>query len=236
MRIMQITPGSFNTEEIKIRQEYAESLCSPGTRVTVVSIEGPASAKDDVTLGLMVPGILKRAEEAERDGYDAVVNGCFGDPGLEAAKTAVKIPVVGLGESTYHVACLLADRFGLVTLGKEWIPIFERRARVYGIANRITSIKTVDIPVTEFYQRRDELEVGFIELTKEHIREGAQLIIVACGGMLPAMGIGSAKRLSEKLNITIVDPTATALRIAELLVNLGIAQSPIAFPLAKAEY
>jgi len=231
MKIMQITPGSFNPEEIKMRQEYAESLCSPGTRVTVVNIEGPTSATDAVSLALMVPGVLKRVEEAEREGYDAIVNACFGDPGLEAAKTASKIPVVGLGESSYHIACLLADRIGLITLTQEWAPIFWRRAKVYGVADRITSIKTVDIPVIEFRQRRDELEARFIELAKEHISEGAQLIITACGGMFPILGSETVKRLKSGLGITIVDPTATALAVAEVLVNLGIAQSPIAFPL-----
>lgn len=233
MKIMSIAPGSYGFEEIKIRQDYVESLCSPGTEVTVVNIDGPPSPTDAVTLGLMVPGVLKRAQEAENQGYDAVVVACFGDPGLEAAKTAVKIPVVGQGESTYHVACLLADRFGLITLTQEWIPLFLRRAKVYGVADRITSIKTADIPVIEFRQRRDELETRFIELAKEHIGEGTQLIIVACGAMFPTLGVGSGKRLSEQLGITLVDPTATALRMAEVLVNLGIAHSPIAFPLAR---
>ena len=96
MRIMQITPGSFSPDEIKVRQEYAESLCAPGTRVTVVNIEGPPSATDDTTLALMVPGVLKRVSEAEKEGYDAAVNACFADPGLEAAKTAARIPVIGV--------------------------------------------------------------------------------------------------------------------------------------------
>lgn len=233
MKIMSIAPGSYNAEEIKVRQDYAESLCSPGTRVTVVNIEGPPSPTDAVTLALMTPGVLKRVEEAEREGYDAVVDACFGDPGLDAAKTVARIPVVGQGESTYHVACMLTDRFGLITLTQEWVPIFWRRAKVYGLADRITSIKAVDIPVIEFHQRRDELEVRFIELAKEHISDGAQLIIIACGAMLPTLGVGSGQRLSEELGITLVDPTATALRMAEVLVNLGIAQSPIAFPLAR---
>jgi allantoin racemase len=233
MRIMQISPGQFSPEEIKIRQEYAESLCSPGTIVTVVNLEGPISATDDVSLSLMVPGVLERVREAEEKGYDAAADACFGDPGLEAAKTAVKIPVVGFGESTYHTACLLADKWGLITLTREWVPIFWRRAKVYGVSDRIISIKTVDIPVLEFRSRRDELEKRFVELAKEHVKEGAQLIIAACGAMLPILGVGSRERLTEKLGIMIIDPTATALRVAEMLVGLGIAQSKIAFPLAQ---
>ena len=131
----------------------------------------------------------------------------------------------------YVVACLLADRWGLITLTPEFSPIFWRKAKAYGLADRITSIKTVNIPVLEFRQRRDELEARFIKLAKEHISEGAQLIVAACGAMFPILGTGSCQRLSEKLEITIMDPTAVALRMAEVLVNLGIAQSKIAFPL-----
>ena len=232
MKIMQITPGSFSPEEIEIRQHYAESLCSPGTNVTVVNIEGPASPTDAATLALMVPGVLKRVVQAEKEGFDAIVDACFGEPGLEAAKTAAKIPVIGLAESAYRIAGLLADKWGLITLTREWAPIFRRTAKVHGVDDRIISIKTVDIPVLEFVKRRDELKARFIQLAQEHISEGAQLLIAACGAMFPVLGAGSCKRLSEELDITIVDPTAAALRLAEVLVNLGIAQSKIAFPLA----
>jgi allantoin racemase len=97
MRIMVIAPGSMSPEEIKMRQDYAASLCS--SEIKVVAVEGPPSLTDDATLGLLVPGVIKRAEEANQEGYDAVVIHCFADIGIDGAKTVSNIPVVGAAES-----------------------------------------------------------------------------------------------------------------------------------------
>ena len=59
---------------------------------------------------------------------------------------------------------------------------------------------------------------------------GAELTLIGCTATLRAMGIGSARRLSGKLGITIIDPVGIALRIAEMLVRLNLSQSKAAFP------
>jgi allantoin racemase len=230
MKIMVIAPGSMSKEEIKMRQDYAQSLCS--SEIKVVDIEGPSSLTDECTLGLLVPGVIKRAEEANNNGYDAVVVHCFADIGVEGAKTVADIPVVGAAECSYRVASLLADRFGLITAREEYIPSFYRRARTLGVADRIASSRSINIPVLELRQRRDEVEARFIEQIKKAISEGAQIILVSCLAILPTLGKGSAKRLSEKLGIQIIDGTATALRVAEMLVNLNLRQSRLTFPRA----
>lgn len=230
MKIMVVAPGSFSPEEIKMRQDYAESLCS--SEIKVVGVEGPSSLTDDATLGLLVPGMIKRAEEATKQGYDAVVIHCFADIGLDGAKTVADIPVVGAAECVYHVASLLADKFGLITARDEYIPSFYRRARTLGVADRIVSAKSINIPILELRQRKDEVEALFTERIKEAIRDGAEIIIVGCLAILPTLGKGSARRLSEKLGIQVIDGTATALRVAEMLVNLGLKQSRLTFPRA----
>ena len=230
MKIMVIAPGSFSPEEIKMRQDYAESLCS--SEIKVVGVEGPSSLTDDATLGLLVPGIIKRAEQADKEGYDAAVIHCFADIGIDGAKTVAHIPVVGAAESVYRVASLLADKYGLITARDEYIPSFYRRARTLGIAERIVSAKSINIPILELRQRKGEVEARFTERIREAISDGAEVIIVGCLAILPTLGKGSAKRLSEKLGIQVIDGTATALRVAEMLVTLNLKQSRLAFPRA----
>lgn len=234
MKIMVVAPGSFSPEEIKMRQDYAASLCS--SEIHVVGVEGPPSLTDDATLGLLIPGMIKRAKEADQQGYDAAVIHCFADIGIEGAKTVANIPVVGAAESVYRVASLLADHFGLITAREEYIPSFFRRARTLGVAERIVSAKAINIPILELRQRRDEVEAKFIQRTKEAIRDGAEIILVGCLAILPTLGKGSAQRLSEKLGIQIMDGTATALRVAEMLVNLRLTQSRLTFPRGTERY
>jgi Asp/Glu/hydantoin racemase len=59
--------------------------------------------------------------DAERHGYDAFVIGHFQDPGLYELRSALSIPVIGVGEATLFAAAQLGRRLGLVTLD----PVFE---------------------------------------------------------------------------------------------------------------
>jgi allantoin racemase len=120
----------------------------------------------------------------------------------------------------------------LITARDEYIPSFYRRARALGVSDRIVSAKSINIPILELRQRKDEVEARFIEKIREAIRDGAEIIIVGCLAILPTLGKGSARRLSEKLGVQIIDGTATALRVAELLVNLNLSQSRLCFPRA----
>ena len=234
MRLTIVEPGSFSNEELGRRENYAKSVCSPRTDLQLVSTE-PSLAPNDPFI-LLVPSILERVKEAERDGYDAVVIDCFTDVGLEAAKTAVDLPIVGPCESSLHIACLLADKFGWVTPSEQGIPSCWRRAKLYGMASRITSIKAVDIPFLEYHNRKAELESKLISLIREMMNTGAQLALIGCTAIFPALGIDSAKQLSAKLGITIIDPIGVALNIAEVLVRLNLSQSKVAFPRARIGY
>ena len=140
------------------------------------------------------------------------------------------LSLVEENQKNYHIASLLADRFGLLSSTKEPIPVMIKEAKVYGVGDRILSIKALDIPVGEFQQRKDELEAIFVERGKELRKQGAQLIVPACLAILPALGSDSAERLSRKLGITVLNSNAIALRVAEMLANLKVTQSPLAFP------
>ncbi len=76
----------------------------------------------------------ERAIEAERRGYAAYVIGTSQDPGLEAARSLVSIPVVGYGQATFEFLRSQGLRFGVVG----FVPALEEPLRVnqqrYGCA------------------------------------------------------------------------------------------------------
>jgi Asp/Glu/hydantoin racemase len=45
------------------------------------------------------PFVVRAIVAAEKDGFDAVIVDCIDDPGVEAARAVVRIPVVGAGEA-----------------------------------------------------------------------------------------------------------------------------------------
>lgn len=73
---------------------------------------------------------------------DAVLIGCFGDPGLLALRDSSAVPVTGLAEASFIAAARLG-RFAIVTGGERWAPMLERLALVLGQAPALAGVHTV---------------------------------------------------------------------------------------------
>jgi len=231
MKIMVIVPGFAPPPElIQARERYYKPLCSPDTEVEVVPAEEGPAPSGPITEGLLVPGMLKRVEQAIKEGYDAIFMHCGCDTGLMDAKSLADIPVVGGLETGLYMASMLADRFGLITSTKGVAAGTARAVKNYGIADQIVSIEILDMPYNEYLQRRDEVESKFVELAKKQIDHGAQLIVPSELLILVALGPGSAKRLSQKLGVTVLDINAIDFKTAEMLASLKVSQSKLAFP------
>ena len=60
---------------------------------------GPVSIRTDEDVAAAAPHVVRTVAEAAREGFDVVIVDCTDDPGVEEARTAVTIPVVGAGEA-----------------------------------------------------------------------------------------------------------------------------------------
>lgn len=248
MKIVYVSPRSFTSTELKHTQDRLAPFVPPGVTVKFLDIKGPPSPPDFKSPTLVpdcwdlrgstfsAPLMVARAEEAEREGYDAVVMCCVWDPGLWAAKAAVRIPVIGETETMFRVASLLGDRWGVITGVSVMKSIVQKNIQCYGVADHVLSLKTIELdPIREFAKKPGELEARLIERAKEQISEGADLIIGDCGAFLPNLGIEGIKRVKENLGVPFLEPMTTALGMAQMLVNLGLSQSKIAYPLADRD-
>lgn len=77
------------------------------------------------------------------DGADAVLLGCFGDPGLDGLREIASVPVVGMADAACLAACLHGRRFSIVTGGERWGPMLEEFCAARGLRNRLASVRTV---------------------------------------------------------------------------------------------
>jgi Asp/Glu/hydantoin racemase len=76
-------------------------------------------------------------------GADAVLLGCFGDPGLDALREIASVPVVGLADASAEAALAIGKRFGVVTGGAAWKPMLEEFFGARGYAPKLASVRTV---------------------------------------------------------------------------------------------
>ena len=73
---------------------------------------------------------------------DAVLIGCFGDPGLLALRETSQAPVTGLAEAAFMEAASHGP-FAIVTGGQRWKPMLERLAHQLGYGHVLQGIHTV---------------------------------------------------------------------------------------------
>jgi allantoin racemase len=188
--------------------------------------KGPASIESEYDEVLAGPWIVEKAIWAEKNGCDAIIIDCMGDPALEAAREIANIPVIGPCQSSMAIASTISDRFTVVTVLKRLIPLFWRSARRYGCEAKIASVRSVEVPVLELDEKRDKVKAVLLAESKKALDEdGADAIILGCTGM-----VGMARELQEALKVPVVDPAIASLKLAEALVDMKLSHTKLVYP------
>jgi allantoin racemase len=127
----------------------ARAAAGPGTEVRAVSpTMGPVSIEGYYDEAFALPGMLDEVRRGEARGdVDAYVIACFDDPGVDAARTIARGPVIGIAEAAMHVATLLAGSFTIVTTTGRAVPALEHLARKYGFVERCRRVRACEFPV-----------------------------------------------------------------------------------------
>lgn len=93
------------------------------------------------------------------------------------------------------------------------------------MGSKLASVRTINIPVLELLDHDKAKEAILREAKKAVEEDGAHVIILGCAGMSPVI-----REIQHKLNIPVIDPGNTALKMAELLVSMNLSQSKKCFP------
>ncbi|PQO22137.1 hydrogenase expression protein HupH [Rhodobacteraceae bacterium WD3A24] len=160
---------------------------------------------------LAAPGVIDAALGAQEQGAGAVVIDCMLDPGLDAAREAVQIPVIGCGEAAMRDAAARGD-FSIVTVLQSQEPLFHTLAGRYGLAGRLASVRGIGVPVLALHDDPDAATAFTVReslVATEH--DGAKTVIFGCTGML-----GFAPRVQEALGVSarVIDPLPHAVAFA----------------------
>jgi allantoin racemase len=234
VKILYLVPGAMTrtnlgTEELERRKQILQSRAQEGSIVDIADTDqGPRSIESAYEEYLSVPAAAEKAIQAEKQGFDGIILGCFGDPGLEALRELLVIPVVGPGEAAMHVASMLGDQFSIVTVLDSVVPSLERLARVVGLDRKLASVRAVNIPVLELRRDPGATTQRMIAESEKAVREDrADAIVLGCMSMA-FMGVSG--RMQESLGVPVVNPAFVSLKLVEGLVGAGLTHSKKAYP------
>ncbi len=230
-RIKVIVPIPMDAAGVANRAlQLPASVVAPGFVPEFAAVGWGAALGDSYhDMLLMDWTVFQAGIDAEAEGYSAVVIDTVSDSGLRPLRSRLSIPVVGPGESAFHMAMSLGKSFTVLTMWDEWFPLYEKTLTEYGFWPRVASLRSIRTrpDVTELLAGKEE--VIFEKLKAEAMRaiedDGADVIVLGSTTMHQ-----SAAWLAKQLPVPVINPGLVAYKQAELLVQLGLSHSKRAFP------
>jgi len=223
-----LSRGPLGPEELVRREAYLNRHAFEGTVVEVrETSSGPSSIESSVEEALSVPGLIEAIPSLVDEGFDAVIVGCFGDPGLAAARELCEVPIVGPGQASGHLAAQLGDRFAVITVVVEVVPAIRRQMRLHGLEPVLSDVRAVDVPVLELRERADQVLATLENEARRLVAGGADALVLGC----MTMGfLDVARTLQTRVGVPVVNPVLASLKLAETLASTGLSPSRRAFP------
>lgn len=176
---------------------------------------------------------MAKAMNAQKGGFDAFAMCTIPNPLIRQIRTIIDIPVVGYGESSFHLACMLGRRFGVMFFIDRMIPLYRGHLEAYGLTSRCAAMEAAGFTfqdVLPAFKDPGPLLDRFRTSARALIAKGADVIVP---GEMPLNVLLATNGVSSIDGVPIVDGLAVTLKMAELFVDLrrttGMMQSRSGF-------
>lgn len=229
---MDKTVGSH---EVERRRKLLQAHAAAGTEVLVEpTAKGPAAIESAHDAALIIPELIRLGPLAEQRGHDALIIGCFGDPGLDALRELLTIPVVGPGAASLHVAAQLGTRISVLTPTGRGYGRVAARLRGLGLASLLASVRGIDLSVMDLArQTPGALDKAAVAARLAVQQDGADVLVLGCMSMAFLPDI--CAELSARVLVPVVNPVLAALKTAEALAGMQLTHSKLAWPPPKPQ-
>ena len=166
-----------------------------------ISDEASYAVASHATLDTWAAALVGTGETgSEPETPDAVLIGCFGDPGLLALRESSPVPVTGLAEAAF-IEAARHGRFAIVTGGERWGPMLQRLAQALGHAPSLAGIHTVAPTGAQLAADPAAARTLLTQACRDAVRQlGAQAVILGGAGLA-----GMAAALQPGVSVPLID-------------------------------
>ena len=211
-RLLVINPNT-SAEVSALLQSHVQAQAGLHVAVrTVTARFGAPYIADEASFAVAAHAVLDAwaaALVAPHPAPDAVLIGCFGDPGLLALRESSPAPVTGLAEASF-IEAARHGRFAIVTGGERGGPMLQRLAQALGHAPALAGIHTVAPTGAELAADPVAARALLAQACRDAVRQlGAQAVILGGAGLA-----GMAAQLQPALGVPLVDSVLAGARWA----------------------
>jgi allantoin racemase len=226
MKIGIIVPNvNMTQQELAERKRFVLRVCNPDTEIEMIKNEkGPVTVESELDQHEASVQVVRAMIRLQKEGFDAFIPWCTGDPGVIAGREQVRVPVVGPFQSSCLIAASLGFKFSIIT------PVMNRhllelQVKFLGLYDRLATICELSLTVPEL--RQDMIKtVSLVErLCKETAQQtGTEAFVMNCMGLF-----GVAEQIKDRFPIPVIDPAWAAVQMAQAIVRMGLTHSPPAW-------
>jgi Asp/Glu/hydantoin racemase len=211
-KLLLINPNTSESVSALL-QQHAQKAAGPETAVhTVTARFGAPYIACEASYAVACHVVLDAWAEAfatQPAGFDAVLIGCFGDPGLTALRECCGVPVTGLAEASFLEGSQLG-RFAIVTGGVRWKPILQRLADSLGMGKHLAGITTVEQSGSELARDPVAAHTILARACMQALDEyGVDAIILGGAGLA-----GMAEAVQAQVPVPVIDSVSAGVRYA----------------------
>lgn len=210
MRLLVINPNT-SAPVTALLQFHVQAAVGGRAQVDVLTARfGAPYIADEASYVVGAHAVLDAwtaAQAQPRTAPDAVLIGCFGDPGLFALRERSAVPVTGLAEASFAEASL-HGRFAVVTGGHAWGPMLRRLAQNLGCDAALAGIHTVAPTGAQLAADPGAARALLAQACREAAqRYDARAVIVGGAGLA-----GLAAELQAQVDVPLIDSVAAGAR------------------------
>ena len=211
-RLLVINPNTSQNVSALL-QAHAQTAAGRGVQVrTVTARFGAPYIACEASYAVAAHATLDAwaaALASDTTAPDAVLIGCFGDPGLLALRQTSAVPVTGLAEAAFAQAAP-HGRFAIVTGGERWKPMLARLAHALGYGDALAGVHTVQPTGAQLAADPAAAQVLLAQACRDAAQQfGVQAVILGGAGLA-----GMAAIIQPQVGVPVIDSVLAGTRHA----------------------
>ena len=178
----------------------------------ITNYDGPAAIQGEEDGIAAIPGLLTEIEK--NSACDGFIIGCFDDTGLAEARLISRKPIIGIGQSAFHMAALRHGKFCVLTTLEISIPVIKQNIEAQGFSNLCKDVMASGIPVLELENNPISAAKTLSECIKSiEVRDPEIAVVLGCAGMTNVY-----RRLQAQHDVYLLDPIVSSARMINAIL------------------
>jgi allantoin racemase len=217
--ILVVNPNTSIEMTAAIDRVAQAAAGTMGDVVTIRSQHGPHTIEGALDAALATAGMLE-VIAAYGTPFDAVVVACFGDPGVDALRMLVRVPVIGIGAASFMQAACISQHFAIVTPTVGTPGRYAAVTAAMGLTEQFMGTYQTPLSVVDFESDEPAVLETLVFHAEQAVKDGADCLLFGCAGIADQI-----RAIEDRVGVTCIASAAAG--VSQAIACLRHRRAPV---------